>query len=1013
MQNSAICDSSQTRSFNTLSVADINNYHANSCTIDQKVHTLLNTHKNSIVSINCQNLVHNIELLRLAIKSLKIKLICVSEIWQASADYSKLENFKIPIFKNRKSGLGGGVGVYIHNDVTVTSSDPPVNKIKCKVIEHVGVEVFLDHTKTQIISIYRKPNSSIPATIQDLKKILECLNSTGSRYIICGDTNIDLIKSSGIKDQYIDLIQTYQSYQLNNEPTRVTNSSCTNIDHLISNMNSLKTFTADLNVADHYGLFGVWKESKAKKEPKKPNQSTESNYLDVEKSAEKINLIDWNSWKESSKSKNINEMYSSFKDIVEENLIFKKRKKSSKSTPHQPWMNFTLLAERQKVLKLKNKFSKTKSQVDQDNYKIANLQYKSNLKSTKATYFESKLKEAGNDGRLLWKVINQGLQRKAKTTELPDKLVHNNQEFTNDQAIANLFNAFFKETPFNMTNNITSNCTYQNFLSKTPSVGEKMKLEPTNSFKIYQLIQKLKPKPSSGYDGITSQLLKKVSHNLCGPICIIINKSFLDGIFPSDLKISKLQPILKTAPKQDPKNWRPINQLPIFSKICEKIALEQINDHFTSQNVISNMQFGFRPLHSTIHPILLTRHFIERARNQNLFTIVISIDLKSAFDVIQSSTILIDKYEHYGLDQNATKWLKSFFTGRSQIISWNNIKTERTPLHNISVVQGSSIGPGAFNTYVNDIQSASNFITIQFADDGQFLLSHKNLNTLIANANKELEKILDYFESNKLLVSKAKSNYMLIPPKPRQKIPEVVVKLGDEIIPRVSETKFLGILIDDQLKFKSQFEKVRSKLRSTIGALCMVKKTFGYKAKILLYNGLFKSYLTYGFIAWADCLSKQQHKELELLQKKAIRLVFGAHFNTHTSELFRLSGVIPFNEMYRFESLIFLKKLQTGKQPSIFNEIIGNFETNKSLRSSQQNKLKIPKDFKKGNVFYSILKSWNDSELDVKNCENELKLKQVFKDKQKEILLNKMCMQKRCFMCTRDKNRSFVSYMKT
>lgn len=237
--------------------------------------------------------------------------------------------------------------------------------------------------------------------------------------------------------------------------------------------------------------------------------------------------------------------------------------------------------------------------------------------------------------------------------------------------------------------------------------------------------------------------------------------------------------------------------------------------------------------------------------------------------------------------------------------------------------------------------------------------------------------------------------------------------LGDEIIPRVSETKFLGVILDDSLKFKSQFEKVKKRIKSTIGALCMVRRTFGYKAKILIYNGLTKAYLSYGFLAWADCLNKTQLKELEVLQKKVIRLVFGARFNTHTSELFRLSGVTPFIEMYRKESLIFLKKLQIGKQPVIFNELIGNFETNTSLRSSQQQKIRIPTHLKKGNVFYNIIKSWNDSEPELKECKNEVRLKALFKEMQKEKLKSKKCTKKRCYMCSKDKNRDFASYMNT
>ena len=66
---------------------------------------------------------------------------------------------------------------------------------------------------------------------------------------------------------------------------------------------------------------------------------------------------------------------------------------------------------------------------------------------------------------------------------------------------------------------------------------------------------------------------------------------------------------------------------------------------------------------------------------------------------------------------------------------------------------------------------------------------------------------------------------------------------------------------------------------------------------------------------------------------------------------------------------------------------------------------------KKGNVFYSILKSWNDSESELKECENESKLKALFNELQKEKQKAQKCAVKRCFMCYKDRNKDFFSYM--
>ena len=53
--------------------------------------------------------------------------------------------------------------------------------------------------------------------------------------------------------------------------------------------------------------------------------------------------------------------------------------------------------------------------------------------------------------------------------------------------------------------------------------------------------------------------------------------SFKEGVFPEILKNSKIIPILKNkSNKQDSTNYRPITITPVFSKIIEKLAHNQI-----------------------------------------------------------------------------------------------------------------------------------------------------------------------------------------------------------------------------------------------------------------------------------------------------------------------------------------------------------------------------------------------------------------------------------------------------
>ncbi len=60
-----------------------------------------------------------------------------------------------------------------------------------------------------------------------------------------------------------------------------------------------------------------------------------------------------------------------------------------------------------------------------------------------------------------------------------------------------------------------------------------------------EIINKLSPKTSFGFDGISSKLLKSIKSAIVKPITIIINQMINTGIFPDMLKIAKIIPIYK------------------------------------------------------------------------------------------------------------------------------------------------------------------------------------------------------------------------------------------------------------------------------------------------------------------------------------------------------------------------------------------------------------------------------------------------------------------------------------
>ena len=118
-------------------------------------------------------------------------------------------------------------------------------------------------------------------------------------------------------------------------------------------------------------------------------------------------------------------------------------------------------------------------------------------------------------------------------------------------------------------------------------------MEPTDPIEIARIITSLKPKNSSGHDGISSKLLKCLNPSISNVVCTIINKSLESGTVPRSMKAAKVIPIYKSKVKTDVNNYRPISLLPSLSKILEKVVHHGLYKFLTINDILYENQYGF------------------------------------------------------------------------------------------------------------------------------------------------------------------------------------------------------------------------------------------------------------------------------------------------------------------------------------------------------------------------------------------------------------------------------------
>ena len=106
-------------------------------------------------------------------------------------------------------------------------------------------------------------------------------------------------------------------------------------------------------------------------------------------------------------------------------------------------------------------------------------------------------------------------------------------------------------------------------------------------------------KASGEEDGISHNMLKGVSKSVSKPLCILLNRSFEERIFPDIWKTSYVIPIIKKGDKSKPSNYRAVALLSCIGKLQERIVFKNMYTFLLDDNLLYKHQSGFLPHNST------------------------------------------------------------------------------------------------------------------------------------------------------------------------------------------------------------------------------------------------------------------------------------------------------------------------------------------------------------------------------------------------------------------------------
>ena len=176
------------------------------------------------------------------------------------------------------------------------------------------------------------------------------------------------------------------------------------------------------------------------------------------------------------------------------------------------------------------------------------------------------------------------------------------------------------------------------------------------------------------------------------------------------------------------------------------------------------------------------------------------------------------------------------------------------------------------------------------ADDTTICYSSDNIEDLNAVVNAELTCLNDWLRGNKLSLSIIKTQPMLIGSK--RKISHIknsssvnpAFNVVNDDIGLVNETKYFGIMIDDNLKWDSQIKNIQGKVLRALGLLKYAKRYAPLDRLNSMYKGIVEPHFNYCCSVWGSCGTTRLNK-LQKLQNRAARIVTDSDFDTSAAPL--------------------------------------------------------------------------------------------------------------------------------
>ena len=483
---------------------------------------------------------------------------------------------------------------------------------------------------------------------------------------------------------------------------------------------------------------------------------------------------------------------------------------------------------------------------------------------------------------------------------------------------------------------------------------------------------------------IPMKFLKLCKSTISLHVSNLFNVCIAEGNFPNSLKVAKITPVYKKGSHKEINNYRPIGILSNLSKIFESLLNIRLKNYFGTNDLLSNNQFGFRTGKNTELACLNLVHRLLPALKNKYFGIAIFLDFSACFDTL-ARDILLKKLSKYGVRGTSLKFMESYLSNRRQMVVYQNTNSTECD-QKLGVVQGSKNGPFLYDVYSNDLCNIlENTDYLFFADDTCLTFLHQDFDELMVIVKQKLDLIFDWCNFNKLSINPKKSEYMIISNLKLPFTPDI--KIGNDSILKKECVKYLGLYVDENLKFYPHADYIKSRLSQFSGISRRLNRKMNFSAARRFYYACVFSVISYCICVWGGVIENSYRGTIiREKHKKLVKNLFIKYYGNEIN-IFKAAKILEIADIYRYFvgiQMYKLLKLNNRYLQPLIN--IENVEHDYSTRSNGSLRIPFPRvDSVKINFEYQSLKLWNSIPNEIKNVSSL----NIFKKNYKKYLIDK------------------------